>query len=142
MISSNRETIALTLVFFNNTILTHDCVLRIQKIPFRYDWEVVVKAVIDHVEKIAPEATEHLILRGDSFGGYLAACAAAYEKRIKACILNPGILNPMCPLEKLDSKWLRSLLFFLRPSTKFAITSRYMLRCQIFSRNDRALQTI
>lgn len=101
-------------------------VLRIQKKPFRYDWEKVIKAVIDHLEKIAPEACRSIILRGDSFGGYLAARAAAFEKRINACILNPAILNPMNPLKKLDSTWLRSLLFFLSPRTKFKINSRFM----------------
>jgi pimeloyl-ACP methyl ester carboxylesterase len=99
-------------------------VLRMQKIPFRYDWDLVIKAVIDHAEKIAPEITQNVILRGDSFGGYLAARAAAFEKRIKACILNPGILNPMNPLKQLDSKF-RPILFCLNRDIKFKINSRY-----------------
>lgn len=101
-------------------------VLRIQKKPFRYDWECVIKAVIDHIEKNFPEINSDIILKGDSFGGYLAARAVAYEKRIKACILNPGILNPMSSLKKLNSKWLRSFVFFLSPQTKFKIRSRFM----------------
>ncbi|MBA2726932.1 MAG: alpha/beta hydrolase [Parachlamydiaceae bacterium] len=101
-------------------------VLRLQKMPFRHDWEVVIKAVIDNVENNYPEFTSNIALRGDSFGGYLAARAAAYEKRIKACILNPGILNPMGSLEKLNSKWLQSVLFFLFPRLKFKIRSRFM----------------
>lgn len=126
-------------------------VLRIQKKPFRHDWEVVIKAVIDHIENIAPEAIQHLILRGDSFGGYLAARAAAYEKRIKACILNPGILNPISSLNKLSSKWIRSILFFFKPEAKFKITSRYMRfgaksfqemveRCKPFDLDNKAKQ--
>jgi predicted alpha/beta-fold hydrolase len=99
-------------------------VLRLQKKVFRHDWETVVGAVIDHLEKVAPGLGEHIILRGDSFGGYLAARAAAYEKRIKACILNPGMLNPMKQLRKLESGWLRSMIFFLSPSTRFKINSR------------------
>lgn len=100
-------------------------VLRIDHKPFRYDWDVVLKAVIDFIEKNHPELGSKIALKGDSFGGYLAARAAAYEKRIKACIVNPGILNPTAALNKVKSEWLRSIKFFLSPDLKFLITSRY-----------------
>jgi dipeptidyl aminopeptidase/acylaminoacyl peptidase len=34
-----------------------------------------------------------LALMGLSFGGFLAPRAMAFEKRIKRCITNPGVLN-------------------------------------------------
>ena len=69
-------------------------VIRKQKIPFRYDWEKVVKPVIDYVlnglEGINPNK---LALMGISLGGYLAARAAAFEDRLSACILDDGVYD-------------------------------------------------
>jgi pimeloyl-ACP methyl ester carboxylesterase len=70
-------------------------VIRKQKIPFRYDWEKVVTAVIDFVIQNCVEQCDlnRLALMGISMGGYLAARAAAFEHRIAACILNPGVYD-------------------------------------------------
>lgn len=63
------------------------------KIPFRFDWEVPVKAVVDFAETLAGVDRSRIALMGRSFGGYLAPRAAAFEKRIKACIANGGVFD-------------------------------------------------
>lgn len=69
--------------------------LREQGIAFRYDWEAVIAAVIDHMESLkAYTFSKHYVL-GISFGGYLASRAACFEKRLNGCIVDPGILNSM-----------------------------------------------
>jgi pimeloyl-ACP methyl ester carboxylesterase len=70
-------------------------VIRKQKIPFRYDWEKVVKPVVDYAlttrtKEIDPN---RIALMGISMGGYLAARAAAFEHRISACILYNGVYD-------------------------------------------------
>jgi pimeloyl-ACP methyl ester carboxylesterase len=66
-------------------------VLRRHGIPFRPDWEVVVKVVLDFtLDYIAarPETnidTEKLAIAGSSMGGYLSL-RGAIDPRIKACV--------------------------------------------------------
>jgi len=68
-------------------------VIRKQRIPFRYDWEKVVIPIIDYVIGRNEVDSDHISLMGISLGGYLAARAAAFEKRIAACILNDGVFD-------------------------------------------------
>lgn len=65
-------------------------VLRKQKIPFMPNWEEVVAAVIDFVIQYPQIDSDNLIYYGKSFGGFLGARAITAEKRIKACVLDPG----------------------------------------------------
>jgi alpha-beta hydrolase superfamily lysophospholipase len=68
-------------------------VRRQQALPFRPDWEHVVTPVIDFA-LTKPEIDSHrLALMGVSFGGHLAARAAALESRIAACILHSGLFD-------------------------------------------------
>jgi pimeloyl-ACP methyl ester carboxylesterase len=68
-------------------------VIRIQHLPFRYDWEKVVTPVINYA-LTKPRVDKHKIaLMGLSMGGYLAPRAAAFEKRLKACIANGGVFD-------------------------------------------------
>jgi len=67
--------------------------LRVQNIPFRYDWENVVTPVVDFAMTQPGVDTKRIALMGISFGGYLAPRAAAFEHRIKACIANGGIYD-------------------------------------------------
>jgi len=59
---------------------------------FRPDWEVVVSAVLDQLERVAekqPELgldLERVAIWGASLGGYFALRAAAGDARLKACI--------------------------------------------------------
>lgn len=71
-----------------------------QNIPFRFDWEVPVNAVIDFAEQLPGVNKEKIALMGISFGGYLAPRAAAFEKRIKACIANDGVIDFSAPFYK------------------------------------------
>ncbi len=66
---------------------------RLQGLVFRPDWEKVVTPVIDYAAAL-PEVDEHrMVLMGTSFGGYLAARAAAFEHRIAALVLNDGLFD-------------------------------------------------
>jgi alpha-beta hydrolase superfamily lysophospholipase len=68
-------------------------VIRIQKLPFRPDWETVVTPVVDYAVTRKEVDPKRIALMGISFGGYLAPRAVAFEKRIKACIANGGIYD-------------------------------------------------
>jgi 2,6-dihydroxypseudooxynicotine hydrolase len=59
----------------------------------RGDYEVPVKAVIDYVETRGDLDTSRIGMWGVSLGGYYAPRAAAFEKRIKACIALGGPFN-------------------------------------------------
>jgi dienelactone hydrolase len=58
--------------------------------PIRGDYEVAVKAVIDWVETRRDLDTRRIGLSGVSLGGYYAPRAAAFERRIKACMALGG----------------------------------------------------
>jgi dipeptidyl aminopeptidase/acylaminoacyl peptidase len=59
-------------------------------IPIRGDYEVPVKAVIDYIETRDDLDAARIGMWGVSLGGYYAPRAAAFEKRIKACIALGG----------------------------------------------------
>ncbi len=58
--------------------------------PIRGDYEVPVKAVLDFVETRRDLDAARIGMWGVSLGGYYAPRAAAFEKRIKACIALGG----------------------------------------------------
>jgi dienelactone hydrolase len=60
------------------------------ELPIRGDYEVVVKAVVDWLERRPDVDSARTGLWGVSLGGYYAPRAAAFEKRIKACISLSG----------------------------------------------------
>jgi 2,6-dihydroxypseudooxynicotine hydrolase len=59
-------------------------------IPIRGDYEVAVKAVVDWVASRDDVDAQKTGLWGVSLGGYYAPRAAAFEKRVKACIALSG----------------------------------------------------
>ena len=61
--------------------------------PFRADWDAVVRPVVDHAITRPEVDPDNIVLMGLSFGGYLAARAAAGEPRLRACIVDPGQLD-------------------------------------------------
>lgn len=68
--------------------------LRLQKLPFRPDWENVMTPVVDYtVKNLEGVDTERIGAIGVSFGGFLLPRACAFEKRIKLCVVNPGNIN-------------------------------------------------
>ncbi|NDJ60743.1 MAG: alpha/beta hydrolase, partial [Chloroflexi bacterium] len=62
--------------------------LRHPEHTFRPDYEVPVSAVVDYLCSRPEVDPERLTLLGYSLGGYLGARAVAYDKRIKAVVLN------------------------------------------------------
>jgi alpha-beta hydrolase superfamily lysophospholipase len=66
--------------------------LRLQGLPFRPDWENVISPVVDYLIKQRDVDPDRIGLMGLSMGGALAPRAAAYDKRIKVCVANPGVL--------------------------------------------------
>ena len=56
----------------------------------RGDYEVAVRAVLDFLENRSDVDAGHTGLWGVSLGGYYAPRAAAFEKRVKACIALSG----------------------------------------------------
>lgn len=68
-------------------------VIRVQKIPFRHDWESIVTQVVDYARNLSEVDRDKIALMGISFGGYLAPRAAAFEHRIAACIANGGVYD-------------------------------------------------
>ncbi|KAF8210416.1 Alpha/Beta hydrolase protein [Mycena galopus ATCC 62051] len=68
-------------------------VRRKQDIGFIADWEKVVTPVVDYLANRSDVDMSRLVLSGTSMGGYLAARAAAFDPRIKALAVNPGIVS-------------------------------------------------
>lgn len=66
---------------------------REQGVGFIPDWERTVTPVVDYLlsDKAAFIDNKRLVLYGHSFGGYLAARAAAFEPRLSALMLNGGV---------------------------------------------------
>ncbi|TSC32847.1 S9 family peptidase [Corallococcus sp. Z5C101001] len=67
--------------------------IREQGLPFRPDWENVIRPVVDFAVCIAGVDSRRIALLGWSMGGALVPRAAAFERRIKILIPNPGVLN-------------------------------------------------
>jgi pimeloyl-ACP methyl ester carboxylesterase len=68
-------------------------VIRLQRLPFRPDWEKVVTPVVDYALTRPEIDGDHLALKGGSMGGYLAPRAAAFEHRLAACIAVDGLFS-------------------------------------------------
>ena len=68
--------------------------LRMQGLTFRPDWEHVVTPVLDYaLSKLEGEVDPDRIgLMGMSFGGFLNTRAAAFDKRFKVMVADPGNL--------------------------------------------------
>jgi pimeloyl-ACP methyl ester carboxylesterase len=67
--------------------------LRVDELKFRYDWEAVVTPVVDFAINLPGVDPERIALLGMSMGGYLAPRAAAFERRIAACVAYDGVLS-------------------------------------------------
>ncbi|MET0474754.1 MAG: alpha/beta hydrolase [Mycobacterium sp.] len=74
--------------------------LRVDELPFRYDWEAVVTPVVDFALDLRGVDPGRIALLGMSMGGYLAPRAAAFEHRISACIAHDGVLSMAMALPK------------------------------------------
>lgn len=67
--------------------------LRVDGLRFRPDWEAVVTPVIDFALTLPGVDPARLALLGMSLGGLLAPRAAAFERRIAACVAFDGVHN-------------------------------------------------
>ena len=67
--------------------------LRLRGVPSRPDYEVPAGAVIDYLESRADVDAERIGVMAISLGGYYAPRAAAFEKRIKACVAWGAVLD-------------------------------------------------
>ena len=74
--------------------------LRRDKLAFRHDWEAVVTPVVDFALGLRGVDPGRIALLGMSMGGYLAPRAAAFEKRIAACIAYDGVWNMVDAMPK------------------------------------------
>src|SRR5687767_8353268 len=70
-------------------------------IPIRGDYEAPVAAVIDYIEGRSDVDAKRVGILGVSLGGYYSARAAAFDKRIKACLSYSG---PYSWLEIFDGR--------------------------------------
>lgn len=73
-----------------------------KNLHFRYDWEKVVTPVIDSVINRKEVDKNKIVLYGISQAGYWVPRAAAFEKRIKAIVVDPGVVD-------VSTSWLNSL---------------------------------
>jgi fermentation-respiration switch protein FrsA (DUF1100 family) len=64
-----------------------------QGIPFRPDWEAVITPVVDHLLAREDVDPERIAVQGISQGGYWAPRAVAFEKRIAAAVVDPGVMD-------------------------------------------------
>ena len=69
-------------------------VLVAQNLPMRADWEKVVTPVVDYLLTRPDVDSARIALYGGSFGGYLAPRAAAFERRLAACIADAALFDP------------------------------------------------
>jgi pimeloyl-ACP methyl ester carboxylesterase len=67
--------------------------LRLQGLPFRPDWEKVITPVVDFAICRPGVDASRIALMGISMGGALAPRAAAFEKRLKILVANPGVYD-------------------------------------------------
>jgi dienelactone hydrolase len=65
--------------------------LRKHGLVFRPDWEAVVTPVVDYTLRLPGVDPDRLALLGMSLGGYLAPRAAAFERRLAACVAFDGV---------------------------------------------------
>ena len=79
---------------------------REESIPFRYDWETVIKPIVDFLledkdcSKIVN--SKRIILSGISQGGYWVLRTLVFEHRIAAGILDPGVMD-------VSTTWMKGL---------------------------------
>jgi pimeloyl-ACP methyl ester carboxylesterase len=70
-------------------------------LPFRFDTEVPVKAVLDYLcARRDVDPSRIVIYGGGEGGGYIVTRAAAHEHRIAACVADPLVVDmePLAPL--------------------------------------------
>jgi hypothetical protein len=67
--------------------------LYVQKLAFRYDWENVITPVVDWAIKRPNVDPNRIALAGISQAGYWVPRAVAFEHRIAAAVVDPGVMQ-------------------------------------------------
>jgi hypothetical protein len=62
-------------------------------LPFRFDWEAVVTPVVDFLLHRADTGADRLAIYGVSQAGYWVPRALAFEHRISASVVDPGVVD-------------------------------------------------
>ena len=70
-----------------------NAMLWLQHIPFRPDWEKVITPVVDFLLQRQDLDPKRIALSGISQGGYWVLRALAFEHRIAAGIVDPGVMD-------------------------------------------------
>lgn len=70
-----------------------NAMLWLQNIPFRHDWERVITPVVDYLFTRDDVDKDRIALSGISQAGYWVLRALAFEHRIAAGIVDPGVLD-------------------------------------------------
>jgi dienelactone hydrolase len=60
-------------------------------VPFRHDWEHVITPIVDHLLERADVDPDRLAIYGISQGGYWVPRALAFEHRLAAAVVDPGV---------------------------------------------------
>ncbi|MFA6857115.1 MAG: alpha/beta fold hydrolase [Treponema sp.] len=102
---------------------------RLQGIPFRYNYETVIKAVIDYLVHDQSVDKSRIVLWGESMGGYFAPRAAAFEKRIAACIANSGLYDCLGFSPATLTKRSELLAFVEHHKVLFNNTVHFLMKC-------------
>jgi pimeloyl-ACP methyl ester carboxylesterase len=61
-----------------------------KKLYFRPDWEIVLNAIIAHSMSVPLLRDKKIVLLGRSYASYFVLRAAAIDRRVIACIVDPG----------------------------------------------------
>jgi dipeptidyl aminopeptidase/acylaminoacyl peptidase len=69
--------------------------LRLQRVLARPDYEKPIGAIVDYLKSRGDLDADRIALFGLSMGGYYCARAAAYEKRVKACVFHFGAYDAL-----------------------------------------------
>ena len=107
--------------------------LRLNKLPFRYDWEAVVTPVVDFAVNLRGVDPDRIALIGMSMGGYLAPRAAAFENRLAACIAYDGVLSMAAALPDLPDtramspQWVAAMESLVANRTQLPSSLRWAL---------------
>nr|WP_319488553.1 alpha/beta fold hydrolase [uncultured Caproiciproducens sp.] len=88
--------------------------IRRRGIPFRYNYETAVSPTIDFVLQDSSVDSDQIVLWGESLGGYFAPRAAAFEKRLSACVANGGLYDCL----SLNSEKRKKILCGIRKHAK------------------------
>lgn len=67
--------------------------LYLQGIPFRHDWEAVLTPVVDAMGARADVDAERIAVIGVSQAGYWVPRALAFEHRLVAAVVDPGVVD-------------------------------------------------